>query len=269
MMCRSHHCAMMFLFMLTACQGGHESGRSGSPAAMVAQPNGLLDAFIAKEAGIEPAQADANLRQQLALELAKLQAAATKGGSVPGAEARSDLARLEVLAHAGAEAAGVYALPTDAELEEAYRQYRQTLPASEYHAAHILVATETQAMVVIGELGRGVAFADLAAKQSADDSKSKGGDLGWIRPGQLPLELFEALYSLKPGDYSKTPIQTTYGWHVIRLLQTRPAESAPYEQVKAQIAVNLQQDRYQRFLDQSLADFHGKRGQVGVTGKDP
>jgi peptidyl-prolyl cis-trans isomerase C len=269
MICRSKFFVWTLLSLLAACHGGHEGGRSGSEAAVVAQPLGLLDAFIAKEAGIEPATADADLRQQLALKLAKLQAAAEKGGTVPGAEARSELARLEVLAHAGAEAAGVYALPADAELAKAYELYLQELPASEYRAAHILIATETQAMVVIGELDRGVSFAALAAKHSADDSKSKGGDLGWIRPGQLPFELFEALEPLKPGDYSRQPVQTRYGWHVIRLLQTRSAEAAPFEHVKAQIAVNLQQDRYQRFLDQSRAELRLQRGQVGVTGQDP
>ncbi len=266
---RSPRCIWMFLPLLATCHGGHEGGRSGSQTAMVEDPRGLLDAYIAKESGIEPAKADADLRKQLAVNLAKLQAAAVKGESVKGVQARSELARLEVLAHAGADAAGVYAAPADTELKQAYARYLQTLPASEYHAAHILVATEARAMEVIEELGRGADFADLATSESADDSKARGGDLGWIRPGHLPAGIFAALESLEPGDYSKRPINTAYGWHVIRLLESKPAEAAPFDRVKAQIAASLQQERYRRFLDQSLADLNVERGRAGQQGHAP
>ena len=269
MICRSPRCVWIFLALLAACHGDHAGGRSGSQAAMVADSRGLLDAYIAREAGIEPTKADADLRKQLAVKLAKLQAAAAKGESVQGVQARSELARLEVLAHAGADAAGVYAAPAEAELKQAYVRYLQTLPASEYHAAHILVATEARAMEVIEELGRGADFADLATSESADDSKARGGDLGWIRPGHLPAEIFAALESLDPGDYSKRPVNTAYGWHVIRLLERKPAVAAPFEHVKSQIAASLQQERYQRFLDQSLADLNVELGRVAQQGQAP
>jgi peptidyl-prolyl cis-trans isomerase C len=115
--------------------------------------------------------------------------------------------------------------------------------------AHILVANEILANAVIAELGSGDKFADVAAKRSADDSKSKGGDLGWIHPGHLPQQFFAALKSLEPGQYTKVPIHTPYGWHVIRLIATRAANPPPFDQIKAQLSTNLQQDRYRRFLD--------------------
>jgi peptidyl-prolyl cis-trans isomerase C len=233
--------------LLAAC-----GGREQVPAKSGDSSHTLLDAYIAQHASVDSASIDAERRRELEQSFAKLSAAAKLGEVVPGATARAEIARLESLAHSAAEAAGVYATPTDAELQQAYEAYLQTLPASEYHVAHILVANEILANAVIAELGGGEKFADVAAKRSADDSKAKGGDLGWIHPGHLPAAFFDALKTLKPGQYTKTPVHTPYGWHVIELIEIRPASPPAFDQVKAQLATNLQQERYRKFLDDSL-----------------
>jgi len=233
--------------LLAAC-----GGREPVPTKSGDSSHTLLDAYIAQHASVDSASIDVERRRELERSFAQLTAAAKLGEVVPGATARADIARLEILAHSAADAAGVYAPPTDAELQQTYQAHLQTLPASEYHAAHILVANEPLATAVIAELDGGEKFADVAAKRSADNSKAKGGDLGWIHPGHLPAELFTALATLKPGQYTKTPVHTPYGWHVIELIEVRPASPPPFDQVKAQLATNLQQERFQQFLDDSL-----------------
>jgi len=88
--------------------------------------------------------------------------------------------------------------------------------------------------------------------ESADDSKSRGGDLGWIAPGKLPAEFTGALRDLKAGQLAPKPVHTIYGWHLIKLIETRVATAPPFDQVKAQLATTLQQERYGKFLAGSL-----------------
>src|ERR1700694_4791550 len=76
--------------------------------------------------------------------------------------------------------------------------------------------------------------------------------LGWIAPGQLPVAFIDTVKSLKAGQFTTMPVQTPYGWHLIKLLDTRSASAPAFDQVKAQLAANLQQERCQNFLDSSL-----------------
>ena len=150
------------------------------------QARELLEKYVAKETGADPAKVDSGLRRQLEVRLSQLQAAAAKAESLPGVKPKLELARLELLAYAGAEAAGVYAPPTDTELRQEYARYQQSLPAREYHASHILVADEILATAIIAELDSGKAFADVARLRSADESRNNGGDLASYPLGICP-----------------------------------------------------------------------------------
>lgn len=163
-----------------------------------------------------------------------------------------ELQRLEALAHFAALRAGVFQDPSEAELRTAYDEWRATLPAHEYHVAHILIATEPLASLVITRLQAGQDFAKLAQEQSADDSKTRGGDLGWISPGKIPVEFMNAVQGLKIGGFTNKPVHTRYGWHVIKLLETRPGSTLSFDSVKGQLTSNLQQEKYHQFLDASL-----------------
>jgi peptidyl-prolyl cis-trans isomerase C len=116
--------------------------------------------------------------------------------------------------------------------------------------AHILIGTESSASILITRLQAGQDFAKLAQEQSADDSKSRGGDLIWISPGKLPVEFMVAEQALKVGGFTNKPVNTRYGWHVIKALETRAGVAPPFDRVKGQLTINLQQDKYQRFLDE-------------------
>ena len=212
----------------------------------------MLSAYIERESGSDPATVTPALRRELEIKLQKIRAAAALGENVKEAQPRIELARLELLAQAAANSAGVYALPSEDEIRVAYQHYLRSLPASEYHVAHILVATEQLADDVLAELKRGQPFAEVAKARSTDDSKVRGGDLGWIRQGGLPEPLFAALGGLEPDQYSTVPIHTAYGWHVVQLLGERASDAPSLDRVRDQLVANLQHQRYEAFLDDSL-----------------
>ena len=223
------------------------AGRSISPA--------FFNYYVAKKTGIAAEKVDPTLKTSLLDELIGLEAAAAEGARSNSADVEHEveLARREVLAKAAANSRGVARAPTDTELQAAYKSYVATLPSKEFHVAHILVATETQATQVIKELEKGATFAVVASRQSTDDSKARGGDLGWILAGTLPTAFTAAVTALEVGDYTKAPIQTPYGWHVIRLIETRDTQPPPLAQVRAQLTVVLEQDRYTQFVNSLLA----------------
>ena len=211
---------------------------------------GLFAAYTQQVARGKPEQLDAAYRARLLQELVQLTKAAEAEAAMKDRSTSYALAlqRVDLLAKAGATRAGVFVAPTDEEVKQAYDAFVKSQPAAEFHVAHILVPTETIALGVVRKLGEGANFAALAKAESADDSRVRGGDLGWVHPGPLPKPFTDAVAALKPGEYSKQPVKTPYGWHVIRVLETRPAAVPPLANVRAQLVVNLQQQRYEAFL---------------------
>lgn len=211
---------------------------------------GLFAAYTAQVARGKPEQLDAAYRERLLRQLVQLTAAAEAEAARAERSTAyaADLQRLQLFAKAGATRAGVFAKPTPAELQQAYAAFVASQPPAEFHVAHILVPTENVALGVVRKLVTGANFAALARTESADDSSSRGGDLGWIHPGKLPKAFTDAAAALKPGQYTQQPVKTPYGWHVIQLVATRPAAVPPLANVQAQLVVNLQQERYAAFL---------------------
>lgn len=244
--------------LLAACseRPGNDPQSSPTIATVGDQPisQPLFEAYVQKKTGASITQASAAQKEVLLTELMQLKAASLIGAKSADAQfsQQLELQRLEILARHAAMLAGVDKPGTEEELEQAYRSFVASLPAREYHAAHILVATEGTAGVLITRLQAGEDFGKLAAAQSADDSKSRGGDLGWIAPGNLPAAFMDAVESLKPGAFTSKPVHTSYGWHVIRLLETRTGAVPSMEKVRAQLVANLQRDRYAKFLEESL-----------------
>jgi peptidyl-prolyl cis-trans isomerase C len=247
------------VLLMPGCGRNVDSGeREDSPAVATVDGEPVSAALFQRYLEIKsgsPAPIDPALRRHLLDDLIALRAAAATGSRLGDVHVQEDveLARLEVLAKAAATAAHVYEPPAGAELQSAYHDYAATLPANEFHVAHILVSTEALADALIVKLRGGADFAQLARDQSADDSAARGGDLGWIEPGNLPLEFTDAVKVLKPGQISQ-PLHTKYGWHVIKLLEIRPAAIPPFDEVKAQLAANIQQVRYEQFLKLTVAN---------------
>jgi len=133
---------------------------------------------------------------------------------------------------------------TDSKLHAEYETYIKAQPQrEEINARHILVKTEAEAKQVIAQLERGADFAKLAKDKSIDPAgKDSGGDLGWFTKDQMVQEFATAAFALKKGQFTKTPVKTRFGWHVIKLVDRRSAPPATFDEVKQQLAAKLQGD---------------------------
>lgn len=139
---------------------------------------------------------------------------------------------------------------TDAELKAEYESKVGGTNNTEYKARHILVKTEDEAKKIIAELDKGGDFAKLANKNSLDAKESQsGGDLGWFTPSQMVEPFSKAVIALEKGKYSKTPVQTQFGWHVILREDSRTQTPPPLEAVKEQLLPFLQRKKVQDMLE--------------------
>lgn len=127
---------------------------------------------------------------------------------------------------------------TDEKIRAAYDAHDWGL---EYQAAHILVATEEEANALIDQLSDGADFAELARENSTGPSGPNGGDLGWFPQGAMVPAFDEAVTSMEVGAIAG-PVQTQFGWHVIRLNETRPVAPTPFEQTGGQFVEQVQRD---------------------------
>jgi peptidyl-prolyl cis-trans isomerase C len=164
-----------------------------------------------------------------------------------------ELTRLNVLQQTMEERYLKDKKPTEQELRAEYENQVAALPKLEYHARHILVATEPFAQSVVQRLEKGDKFEDVAKKESMDSSKDNGGDLGWFTPDRMVKQFADAVVSLKPGDYTHKPVQTQYGWHVIQLVDTRPLSPPPYDQVKQRLEQVVQAKKFKAYTDDLIS----------------
>ncbi len=137
------------------------------------------------------------------------------------------------------QAAAAAAVTPEA-LQKAYdAKYATVTPGTEYHAAHILVADEAKAKDLKAQIDGGADFAELAKANSSDGSAANGGDLGWFGVGMMVKPFEDAVVKMQPGQVSD-PIQTQFGWHIIKLEETRPAAVPTLDEVKAELSNELQ-----------------------------
>jgi len=138
---------------------------------------------------------------------------------------------------------------TDADTKAAYEDYKKELGDKEYNARHILVKTEAEAKDIIAQLGKGGDFAKIAKEKSLDPgSKDKGGDLGWFSPAGMVKPFSDAVVGLKKNAVTDTPVQTQFGWHVIKLIDSRAAQVPSYDKVKDGLERNLQQRKLEKMM---------------------
>ena len=120
---------------------------------------------------------------------------------------------------------------------------------AQVHAEHILVASEDKAKDIIAQLNKGADFAALAKENSTDPSaKENSGDLGWFKKGDMLPEFSDAAFALKPGQITQTPVHTRFGWHVIKLEQTRVAPPPPIDEVRDEIRQQIIQEGVAKVL---------------------
>ncbi|MGE5405420.1 MAG: peptidylprolyl isomerase [Candidatus Saccharibacteria bacterium] len=115
----------------------------------------------------------------------------------------------------------------------------------ELKVAHILVKTEKEAKDIIKQLEAGADFTALAKNYSTDETtKQNGGDLGWVNEDtQFEYSFLEATMALKPGQFTKTPVATDYGWHIIKVSDEKPPSEPTYDQVKLKAMAEAQKSK--------------------------
>jgi peptidyl-prolyl cis-trans isomerase C len=138
---------------------------------------------------------------------------------------------------------------TDSELRAEYDKQAAGVTADEYNASHILLDSESDATDVINELANGGDFAALAKARSTGPTGENGGNLGWFQADSMVAEFSTALASMKPGDTSAAPVQTQFGWHVIKLNDTRSAPTPDFESVKDGIRNIVVRNRLAKIMD--------------------
>lgn len=155
----------------------------------------------------------------------------------PDVATRLELARLELLQQASAQKYMKEHTATEAEMRAEFEAQIASAPLVEFQARHIVVSSEDVAQKIIAQLKAGNDFAGLAKRMSADkESAAKGGDLGWFGPRDMDPVFTNAVALLKKGEYTKSPVQTAAGWHVIQLQNTRDRTPPAYEDVKDRLS---------------------------------
>jgi peptidyl-prolyl cis-trans isomerase C len=139
---------------------------------------------------------------------------------------------------------------TDAEIKGEYDKFVAANGGKEFKARHILVEKEEDAKKIIADLKKGAKFEEIAKKQSKDPgSGANGGDLDWATAASYVPEFAEAMVKLKKGETTQAPVKSQFGWHVIRVDDIREAQLPKLEEVKPQIAQQLQQQKLAQFQE--------------------
>jgi peptidyl-prolyl cis-trans isomerase C len=137
---------------------------------------------------------------------------------------------------------------TDAEVKARYDELAKQMGGEEYHLHHILVDNEQLAKDIIAKLKAGGDFEALAKPYSKDPGSAEhGGDLSWSDPKAYVPEFAAAAMKLKKGEITDTPVQTKFGWHIIRLDDTRPVQPPAFDDVKDQLRKQMEQDQLQQW----------------------
>jgi peptidyl-prolyl cis-trans isomerase C len=149
---------------------------------------------------------------------------------------------------------------TDADAKAEYDKFKAQASGTEYRARHILVEKEDEARALLAQLKKGAKFEELATKHSKDTGSAKnGGDLDFAKPDAYVPEFGQAMASLKKGELTTDPVKSQFGFHIIKLEDTREAQFPAFEEVKPQVVQRLEQQKLQEYQEtlrkQARTDF--------------
>ncbi|HEY1058726.1 MAG TPA: peptidylprolyl isomerase [Limnobacter sp.] len=221
-------------------------------------PSELVD-FIVKEQGKRGQAPSPELRAAIRQELIKqevLKQEALKKGlsSKPEVKYQVQMMNQAILANALREDFLKANKPSDAELQAQYKKIAEMMGGSEYRASHILVPSEDAAKAIIAKLDKGAKFADLAKAESKDPgSAPNGGDLDWANPNSFVPEFSQAMVGLKKGEYTKTPVKSQFGYHVILLADTRQATPPALDQVRDQLEQRMVEEKWEAYQEKLIS----------------
>ena len=211
----------------------------------------LLVKQVARSGQQVPPDLEARARDEVVLREIFVQEAERRGlAATADYRAQMELARQSILIRDLFEDFRKKNPVTDAEAKTEYDKVRASNSGTEMRASHILVETEAEAKALIAQVKGGAKFEDLAKKSSKDPgSAERGGDLDFAKPDAYVPEFGEALKKLRKGQMTETPIKTQFGWHVIRLDDTREAPFPGFDEVKDQVKQRLEQQKMQKFQE--------------------
>jgi peptidyl-prolyl cis-trans isomerase C len=191
-----------------------------------------------------------NVLNELANVILAAQDAKNKGiDKRPEIAATMELLRAKLLTQTVIQEYAEKNKPSDEQIKSYYDTEYANQTSQEFKASHILVKEEAKAKSLIEELDGGADFAELAKTHSTGPTGKKGGDLGWFDAKQMVKPFAEAVSAMEKGTYSKEPVQTQFGWHVIKLVDTREAEAPSLENVRGEIVNKLQQKTLADYME--------------------
>ena len=215
----------------------------------------VLDVYMQNRVNKPLEQVTPEERQALIAELTDIYLLSTEDTAKeleddPKVAAQLELQKRGVLAQAVAEQFLAQNPPTEAEIQEEYEEQVKLAPTQQYKARHILVETQSAAQDVIKQLDEGADFEELAKESSTGPSSSSGGDLGWFSPNQMVKPFSDAVAKLEDGSYTKEPVQTEFGWHVIKREESRTTEPPTLASVRDALTQSVQQKKFQAHIEQ-------------------
>ena len=240
------------------------AGLSSAAAETVATVNGtdidstVFDAYLETRFQKPALQATAEERAVVQQELTDIYLLTTQPEAKEFAEDPRTKAQIE-LQYRGTIAQAVAAnfmasnAATEEEILAEYESQLAMASSQQYKARHILVETQALAEDLIGQLEGGANFEDLAKEHSTGPSGPNGGDLGWFSPEQMVKPFSDAVVALDDGEFTKTPVQTQFGWHVILREDSRANEPPTLDSVRDVIKQRVEQAKFQTYI-QSLRD---------------
>jgi len=193
------------------------------------------------------------LRKAIREDMINLEVMAQEAGKLgldknPEVVQQVELAKLSVIVGAFVQDYAKNHPISEDQLKQEYDKLKAKLGNKEYNARHVLVETEEEAKDVITQLGKKVKFEKLAEKSKDTGSASQGGLLGWNIPGNFVPEFANAMLNLKKGEYTKEPVKSQFGWHVIKLDDVRDMKVPSFEELKPQLQQRLQQQSIQKAI---------------------
>lgn len=221
----------------------------------VAIPQSKLDAVVKQY--VERGQKDTpelrdHIKQSLITAEVVYQEAVKKGADkTPEVQSQVEAAKQQIVAQSYVGNWVKNNPVSAADEQKEYDKYKAAQgTGKEYHVRHILVKTEPEAKAIIADLKKGKKFDDIAKAKSIDTgSGAQGGDLGWANATTFVPEFTDAMKKLEKGKMTETPVKTQYGYHIIKLDDTRPITVPSLDEMKADIDRKIQSDRVQKMID--------------------
>ncbi len=226
---------------------------------------GVLDVYV-KTRKAQARGEDANKQEKILNELISLELMRQEGDK-SGVSSRPVVVALlnqQKRATLAGAAISDFIQAHQASDEEAQKVYDEKMgnTGKEYNARHVLLKTREEAVEVIVSIDEGADFSEVAMEKSTGPSGKSGGKLGWFAPGQMVKPFSDATAALETGTYTKEPVETQFGWHVIMLDEVRDLTPPPFDDVKERLKQMMASQKLQEHIQELRAS-----ADVQITGE--